>query len=290
MKQRSNNPAVSIVIPCYNHGGYVREAIASVEQCDGELYEIIIINDGSTEEQTLRTVGELESEGYHVVNQENRGLAASRNTGISLARGRYILPLDADNKIFPNYLTLGIEILDKRPEVGVVYGRPGLFGDTTGRSYPEVGEFDLPRIIIENYIDACAIVRKSALEQCGGYDLHWPFPGWEDWDLWLTLATNGWKFHFEDALLFAYRMAPDSMISRMGQSEKVQQNMDYLCRKHALLLRRIIIEQQDEIINQPRIAHYSRLWKTHGFKGVLQKAWSKARRKRKENWIPENIR
>src|SRR4030081_1250241 len=157
--EKDLNPPVSVVIPCYNHGRYIREAIESVEQCDSRLYEIIIVNDGSTDPQTQGVMVQLEREGYHVISQENQGLAVSRNNGINAARGCYILPLDADNKIHPSYLAIGIQILDTRPEVGVVYGRPELFGDTAARNYPEVGGFDLHRLVISNYIDACAVVR-----------------------------------------------------------------------------------------------------------------------------------
>ncbi|MGL5195420.1 MAG: glycosyltransferase family A protein, partial [Chroococcales cyanobacterium] len=114
--------AVSVIIPCYNQGEFVLEAIASVESCQDPVYEILIVNDGSTSPVTQKVLTYLEKKGYQVIHQSNQGLAAARNTGIKKAQGRYILPLDADNKIKPDYITEAVAILDEHPEVGVVYG------------------------------------------------------------------------------------------------------------------------------------------------------------------------
>ncbi len=277
--EKDLNPPVSVIIPCYNHGEYILEAVGSVEACDRSLYELIIIDDGSTDPMTKRVLAELKEKNYCVINQQNQGLAASRNNGIRAARGRYILPLDSDNKIHPEYITLGIEILDKRPEVGVVYGKPELFGNGGARNYPEVGVFDLHQLAISNYIDACALVRKSALVNCGYYDTQFPFPGWEDWDLWLTMATKDWQFHFVDATLFSYRVTQGSMISFTKDPESERLNRMYLCQKHALLLWQIVVDQEAEISNHRRALRYARSWATAGFKGVAHEAFAEVTRK-----------
>ena len=92
-------PLISIVIPCYNHGQYIDEAIISVEEYKNKDYEIIIINDGSTDNFTNIRLEELKEGGYNVIVQKNQGLGKTRNNGIKIANGKYILPLDADNKI-----------------------------------------------------------------------------------------------------------------------------------------------------------------------------------------------
>src|SRR4051812_35874782 len=87
-------PKISIVIPCFNHGKYLKEAIQSVEQIqDKSLYELIIVNDGSTDEYTNRLMKSLSRKGYHIIFQNNQGLSASRNNAINVARAEYILPL-----------------------------------------------------------------------------------------------------------------------------------------------------------------------------------------------------
>ncbi|OZI05399.1 hypothetical protein BWI93_25675 [Siphonobacter sp. BAB-5385] len=117
------SPLVSVIIPCYNSGTYLPEALASVEAYQGSYaYEIIIINDGSTDPHTLEYLRELETRGYSILHQENKGAAAARNTGVRAARGKYLLLLDSDNRIRPAYLEKGIPVLESRPDVGVVYG------------------------------------------------------------------------------------------------------------------------------------------------------------------------
>jgi glycosyltransferase involved in cell wall biosynthesis len=230
----SSNIPVSVVIPCFNHGHFIRDAIRSVEKCEQDSYELIIVNDGSTDSHTQQVMRELETEGYQVISQTNQGLAAARNNGIRAGKGRYVLPLDADNLIRPNYIYAATQILDKFPDVAVVYGKPALFGEETNRRFDMGGEFDLFRLLRDNYIDACTVIRKSVFEECGGFDVEMPCQGYDDWDLWLTLAARGHQFHFVDEILFDYRVRHDSMIHDAVTQDRFREVFDYFCKKHPL--------------------------------------------------------
>lgn len=223
--------ALSVIIPCYNQGEFILEAISSVRECQDEIYEIIIVNDGSTEASTLKVLSYLKDNGYHVINQTNQGLAAARNNGIKAAKGAYILPLDADNKIRSAYITKAVEILDKHPEVGVVYGNAEFFGEKTGIHV--VPDFNINLILLGNYIDACAVFRKIVWKECGGYDTKIPDKlGYEDWDFWLGAAEKGWKFYHINEVLFDYRIRSNSMVSACNIPENRQQLLRYICTKH----------------------------------------------------------
>lgn len=223
--------AVSVIIPCYNQGEFVLEAIASVESCQDKVYEILIVNDGSTSPVTQKVLSYLQEKGYQVIDQPNQGLAAARNTGIKKARGRYILPLDADNKIKPAYITEAIEILDEHPEVGVVYGDAELFGEKTG--IVEVPDFDINRLVAGNYIDACAVFRKIVWQESGGYDSNIPQKlGYEDWDFWLGVAEKGWQFYHVSEVLYNYRFRANSMVSGCNIPENRRELFRYICSKH----------------------------------------------------------
>ena len=227
-----NKIALSVIIPCFNHGNFLLEAVASVESCQEPVYEIIIVNDGSTDALTERVLGYLQEKGYQVINQENQGLALARNNGIERARGLYVLPLDADNKIRPNYITQGIKILDENPEVGVAYGNYEFFGDKTG--IWKLPEFDINRIVRGNYIDACAVIRKKVWQDCGGYDDKIPDKlGYEDWDFWLGAAERGWQFYHIDEVLFDYRYRDDSMVSGCNIPENHRELFRYISSKHS---------------------------------------------------------
>ena len=205
--------AVSVVIPCFNDGRFLLEAVQSAEKNQRGRHELVIVNDGSNDRATLDLLSAIEQRGHRVVHQNNRGLGSARNRGISAARGRYILPLDADNRIRPAYIDRGIEILDHEPGIAVVYGDLEYFGVATGRK--RIPEFNLRNLLAGNYIDACTVFRKNAWERCGGYDEKMPIQGYEDWDLWCRIALSGGGFHHVDEVLYDYRVRKDSMSSGM---------------------------------------------------------------------------
>lgn len=224
---------VSVVIPCFNHGEFLPEAIASVTNIRRNDIELIVIDDGSTDERTRKEIDALTARGIFVVRQENKGLAAARNAAILVSKGEYILPLDADNRLRSEYVDCGVQILDAAPEVGVVYGDAEYIGVATGRW--SVGPFDRDRLLNWNYIDACAIYRRSVWEQNGGYDGTMPVQGLEDWDFWLGALEQGWQFAYVPEIFFDYRRTEGSMITRTNGFER--QISDFIAKKHGLLYR-----------------------------------------------------
>ena len=202
---------VSIVIPCFNHGAMLREALASLEEVRNEnLLEVIIVDDGSSDAETIRILKEVAEAGYNVVSQPNGGLGAARNAGIRRAKGEFILPLDSDNRLRRVYLEQGVSLLKENPSLGVIYADAEYFGEKTGRW--QVQEFDLLSLIRMNFMDACALYRKALWEGVGGYDEQMPWMGLEDWDFWLRVACHGGSFFHLPAVGFDYRVRSDSEI------------------------------------------------------------------------------
>ena len=241
---------ISIVIPCFNHGDFIDEAISSIEQNVGEYScEIIIVDDGSTDDSTIKILERLQLKGHTIIRQANKGLAAARNTGISNAKGVYIIPLDSDNKLHKNYLTKAIQILDENTSIDVVYGNPICFGDgSNGRQsgLKEIGEFNLNRILYSNYIDACAVFRKSIWEKVGGYDGQMPAMGHEDWEFWINIALNGGNFCFLNELCYYYRVDAKSMSAMDAYaSVKHNSNKEYIYMKHSLKIITTLLERLD---------------------------------------------
>ena len=202
------HPLFSIIIPCYNQGHFLKDALNSISECKHDLYEILIVNDGSTSSDTIEALNQLEKEGYIVIHQENKGLTGARNTGIEHARGEYLVMLDADNKIVGDYLTLAKDIFEKHPQVGVIYSDAYFFGSKSG--IWEVGEFNLQRLMHGNYIDAMAIVRRTVVEKYGNYDMSLVI-GLEDWELWLRYAFAGVEFYYLKKPMFYYRIVQNSV-------------------------------------------------------------------------------
>ena len=118
---------VSVIIPCYNQGHFLDEAVDSILEQTYANIEIIVVNDGSTDEDTIRRLNNLDSEKATVVTTANQGLAAARNNGILKSNGEYILPLDADDLIAPDYLEKAVAAIAKDPDAGIVYCRAKSF-------------------------------------------------------------------------------------------------------------------------------------------------------------------
>jgi len=224
------NPILSIIIPCYNHGKYIHDTLNSIESASSKYsVEVIIINDGSTDEFTISVLNEIEKKGYNVVNQINGGLGNARNKGIKLAKGKYILPLDSDNKVLKPYLNEAVTILEDNKLIDIVYGNATYFGKKEGSWI--VGDYNVLRLITGNYIDACAIYRKSVWELVGGYDEKMPAMGVEDWDFWLTCSFKGLRFYYLNENCYEYRVLKDSMIHSLT-TEKSEEVFQYIEKKH----------------------------------------------------------
>ncbi len=223
-------PAVSVVIPCYEHGEFLIEAIASVERAMTVPYELIVVDDGSRAAGTLAVLDTLRRAGYRILAQDHSGLAAARNRGVAAARAEVILPLDADNRLRAGFVEEALQVLQQEPRVGAVYGDRWELGLRSGRV--EVGVFDLARLICGNYIDAFALTRKSLIEECGGYDERMPLPGAEDWDLWLSAVERGWELRRLDRVAFDYRVRPESVLTQLSEPGAFAQVQRYVLAKH----------------------------------------------------------
>lgn len=227
-------PKISIIIPYYNHGKYIDETVASIDQIpDKDLYEVIIVNDGSTDSYSNERLLALEQTGkYTVIQQENKGVCAARNNGIAHAKGEYILPVDSDNTILPDYIYKAIEVLQNNPEISIVYCDYNLFGESSGIC--KVGTFNLQRLMLDNFIDNCSVFRKSMIDEIGGYDLFRELAGIEDWELWIRAAYNRHKFYYIDQPLFNYRIVPNSQIRRLVSNKiRGNKNMDFFAEKYS---------------------------------------------------------
>jgi len=252
---------VSIVIPCYNQGAMLREALASVEEVRNEnLLEVIIVDDGSSDAETIRILKEFREAGYSVVSQPNRRVSADRNTGIRLARGEFILPLDSDNRLRDVYLKKGVTLLKENPSIGIIYADAEYFGERSGRWH--VQEFDLLSLIRMNFIDVCALYRKALWDEVGGYDEQMPWMGLEDWDFWLRVACHGGSFFHLAEIGFDYRVRADSQIVKtigfdgrvaredldlVEASPRLAKLIDYIFSKPELAFYRWVREADEEV-------------------------------------------
>ena len=201
-------PMVTIVLPCYNYAKYLSGAVSSIAKQTYRDFDVIIVNDGSTD-NTLEVAREL-LEKYRsrlnitLIDQENQGHpSATRNTGYSFAKGKYYFALDADDMIKPEYVTRAIEMFEKYPDVDIVYPGYQAFGGSDWFHIPP--DFDFDSLKYWDYIPYSAVLRREVYERVGGYDTSPSLRIMEDWDFWLRAYREGFKFKPIKEALLLYR-------------------------------------------------------------------------------------
>src|ERR1700731_3564955 len=196
----SKSRKISVIMPCFNHGEFLREAVESVTNLKRDDIELNVVDDGSTDERTRKEVDMLCEHGIKVIRQENKGLGAARNAGVLASQGEYLFPLDGDDRLRSGWIDAGIGILDSDPRVGVVYGDAQCFGTQTHRWV--AGPFSAERLLNYNFIHCSALYRKVVWEQNRGYETCMPVQGVEDWDFWIGAFEHGWLFEYLPHIVF----------------------------------------------------------------------------------------
>ena len=200
-------PLISVVIPCYNDGVFLPETIAHVRKQTFADYEIIVVNDGSTDARTLQVLEQLSEKGIKVLHKPNGRMSSARNHGVQHARGQYIAALDADDYFAPDFFKKAVEILRKQNNTAVVTSYMQLFGSKKKLSKPRGGnEYNF---LFSNQCPACAMVRKSCWDAVGGYD-EAMVGGYEDWEFYIRITQRGWTVHVIPEVLFFYRQTEKS--------------------------------------------------------------------------------
>ncbi len=227
-------PRVSIVVPCYNLGRYLYEALHSVLRQTVQPIEIILVDDGSTDDYTRLVVDAIDHPRARVIRQENRGLPAARNAGIREARASFICCLDADDRLHPEFFARALPLLEADPETGFVTtyyrefdGRSGLV------AYPAC---TLPEMLVINRAMVSSLFRREAWERAGGYCE--TLSGMHDWDLWIGMLEAGYRAEVVPEVLFEYRVRPGSMYATTSKPEHYAALVKRIIERHEDLYRR----------------------------------------------------
>lgn len=216
----SNRPAVSVVLPVYNCPEYVGEAVESMLRQSFEDFELIVIDDGSTDE-TPRVLERYTDARIRKHRQVNHGLAATLNRAIALARGAYIARQDQDDFSHPDRLGKQVEFLESHPNCGLVGTWAEIWQEnvSTGRRHchPQENSRLQYELLTNNpFVHSSVMMRKSALEDIGGYSTDPDRQPPEDYELWSRLARSYEVANLPE-LLHTYREIKGSM-SRDGSS------------------------------------------------------------------------
>lgn len=267
-------PRVSVIIPTYNQAGYLAAAVQSVlGQTFGD-FELIVVNDGSTD-NTKEEAFRFSDPRVRYIYQENRGLSAARNTGIQASTGEYIALLDSDDIWLPQKLELQIGLLASHPEVALVYSDADLFDDqsgaVTGRFLDGKRVFSgkvFRQLLSTQFIKpSTTVVRRSVFQTVGYFDES--IREVQDRDMWLRIAR---QFDIEGIGI--------SLVKVRSHSSNVSKNSEKVWEGRAIVLNkaaRTLALSPDElrVLNKS----LSIIYYQHGRYLVLQGRPREARRK-----------
>ncbi|MGZ9735425.1 glycosyltransferase family 2 protein [Flavobacterium sp. GNP002] len=227
------SPIVSIIVPCYNQAYFLKESLQSVLDQSYAHWECIIVNDGSPDDTAIVAKQWCERNvRFQYVEQSNGGLSSARNAGIRVAKGEFILPLDADDILDVDYLMKTVPELEQNRKLGIVSCYTRFFKNTIADSFHELKPQG-DRTIYLHYVNqlvATSLYRKECWSAVGGYDETMK-KGFEDWEFWLNVTKRSWDFKIIPEFLFYYRKAQQSMLMQTIEShaEDVKQ---YIFTKH----------------------------------------------------------
>jgi glycosyltransferase involved in cell wall biosynthesis len=242
-------PRVSVIVPCYNLGEYLGEAVESVLAQTYQDFEIVIVNDGSTDPATHALLAEYRRPRTRVIHTAHQGVSAARNAGIAGTTGAYICALDADDRLEPTYFEKAVPVLERDTSIAFVSAWLRTFGDEAWEWKPE--RCDLPTLLWEQTVLTAALVRREIVVEVGGYDAGMPVQGGEDWDFWLTVAKRGYRGMILPEVLFEYRRRAGSLSTVSWYGAGHMPLTSYRLAKHADTYRAhlfdVLLQQDAEI-------------------------------------------
>jgi glycosyltransferase involved in cell wall biosynthesis len=222
------SPVVSVIVPAYNTARFIAETLASVFAQTFRDYEVIVVNDGSPDTEDLERVIAPYLQQIVYIEQQNKGVAGARNTGIRAARGEYVAFLDSDDCYLPDFLEEQLRLLEREPPADLVYANASVIGEriaataTAMEICPSEGPVSLESLLLDRctVVTSTVVARRQALIDAELFDES--FREAEDYDLWLRLAHRKARMRYQYKVLGRYRVRPGSLTSseqRMSVSQ-----------------------------------------------------------------------
>lgn len=248
MKQEVNemrfSATIGIVVPCYNLGQYIQEAIDSIASQTFTDYELIVVDDASTDTSTRTKLKNLvlPKNAKVVFEKKNLGLSGVRNKYMSQFKTKYVFSFDPDDKLDPKFLEKSIQYLETHPDMAAVATWLKRFGIETGTTKFSENRAKLPEMLItNNYLGSCPL-RKKVFEEIGGYDTAKVMYGAEDYDFWLSVLGQGWLLGVIEEPLFYYRRLRTSSSFNSALPENAVAWRKYIVKKHINLYSQYIVD------------------------------------------------
>ncbi|MEM6400593.1 MAG: glycosyltransferase family A protein [Cyanobacteria bacterium P01_D01_bin.116] len=219
-------PKVTVVVPAYNVSKYIQEALASLEKQTFSDFEVLIVDDGSTDDTAAVVENFCQRDSrFKLLQKSNGGLSSARNYGIRHAQGEYIALLDGDDVYHQDKLATHVARLYSQADVGLVYSASRAIRDDGKPTFitlsgKPIHPNPLLALLCKNFIGhgSNAVFRRCLIEEIGGFNES--LRSWEDVDLWLRIAaTQKWHFYREKRILCYYRVRPSGLSFNIVQMQ-----------------------------------------------------------------------
>ena len=253
-----SNPkyGVSIIITSYNLGTYLQETVDSVLKQTYQQLEIIIVDDGSQDSCTIELLEQLSKKNdLKIIRIQNSGVSVARNIGVNAATGKFLVFLDGDDLLSPDFVEECISVYKKNPEAGMVYGVTRLFGAAN-----RIRPLDTPKyknlLIYNNIFGVTCMLKKERFLEVNGFNAKMRY-GIEDWEFFIRYCHEGMHVYRINKILFFYRIRPVSRTKEVNSSIKatlemrleiLSNNIDIYSRYRDSLKRHcLVIEEKNSI-------------------------------------------
>jgi len=270
------NPIVSVIIPCFNNSSTIVETILSVYSQSLQSFEIILVNDGSTDpsyELVASFKEEHSKDNLHLLSQENKGPSSARNNGASIAKGKYLLFLDADDKIHPTYLEKSVRLLENDESLHIVYCEADYFDGVNKRW--RLPSYSKTALLLENSIFISAIIRKKTFDEAGQFDETLQYN--EDWDLWIRITSiiEEKSVYKINEPLFYYRKNRDENSLTDNRTEKEEKARLQIYLKHYELYKQAGFDIISLMTSKRKAAFYKRKYYAVWYRRLFYKLFKK---------------
>jgi len=220
-------PVVGVIIPCFNQGIYVAEAVASVLRQTYAHTHAVVINDASTDHHSAALCDAAACSRVEIVHlSRNHGRALVRNVGLSaLAKSDYVLMLDCDDVLESNYVAQLVTALENNPNAGIAYGVLQFVTHALSpidRTWPNA-PLDTSTMYLENQVPGPgALFRRAALSQTAGWRQQFTKHSGEDFDIWLQVVEAGWSVEWVKDAYYLYRQHSESFLATAGDERQFE--------------------------------------------------------------------
>ena len=226
---------LAVIVPCHDDGVLVAEAVHSIRE--EEPLEVVVVDDASSDEETQEALEQLEHEGVRVLrHEENRGVGNARMTGLAATSAPFVFPLDADDHAIPGVVARMADVLETNPEAAACVGDIVEFGEHDLKRLTPA-RLDPYRIAYTNEYPITALYRRSALVAARAWEQLGVRQGYEDWNLWMSLAERGEQIvHLGRA---AYRRRLHGRRLNQKTREAHREHYEEMRRQHPDLFKRL---------------------------------------------------